>query len=66
MNDIKDLKFEYSIDKLCEDRMNAIRDLSFKEKLELAIEEKLVTDEFLEELIYNSSTSYQKITEDWK
>lgn len=60
-----DIIEEYKTDSVYEQRMSAIRDLSFKEKLELALEEGLITDKFLEDLIYDSSISYSKIKEDW-
>jgi len=58
---LKDAKFDSMQDNVFEERMRVIRELSFKDKLDLALEEELISETDLEEMIYNSSISYTRI-----
>jgi phage FluMu protein gp41 len=58
---LKDAKFDSIQDNVFEERMRVIRELSFKDKLDLALEEELISETDLEEMIYNSSISYTRI-----
>ena len=64
MEDIRDIKNVYAQEKASQDRMDAVKSISYAKKMQIVIDQSLIPEDYLNELVYGSDLLYEELLDE--